>query len=69
VGRLSGIETVLLELDGTLYMGSQVVPGAPGGGAVAARPGADGVEPDAVVDSVADLPGLLHGGAHPSGKA
>jgi HAD superfamily hydrolase (TIGR01458 family) len=28
VGRLSGIETVLLDLDGTLYVGSQVVPGA-----------------------------------------
>jgi HAD superfamily hydrolase (TIGR01458 family) len=29
VGRLSGIETVLLDLDGTLYVGSQIVPGAP----------------------------------------
>ena len=29
VGRLTGIETVLLDLDGTLYAGSQVVPGAP----------------------------------------
>jgi HAD superfamily hydrolase (TIGR01458 family) len=29
VGRLGGIETVLLDLDGTLYVGSQVVPGAP----------------------------------------
>ena len=29
MGRLSGIETVLLDLDGTLYVGSQVVPGAP----------------------------------------
>jgi HAD superfamily hydrolase (TIGR01458 family) len=29
VGRLTGIETVLLDLDGTLYVGSQVVPGAP----------------------------------------
>jgi HAD superfamily hydrolase (TIGR01458 family) len=29
VGRLSGIETVLLDLDGTLYVGSQVVAGAP----------------------------------------
>jgi ribonucleotide monophosphatase NagD (HAD superfamily) len=28
VGRLTGIETVLLDLDGTLYVGSQVVPGA-----------------------------------------
>jgi HAD superfamily hydrolase (TIGR01458 family) len=28
VGRLSGIQTVLLDLDGTLYVGSQVVPGA-----------------------------------------
>jgi glycerol-1-phosphatase len=30
VGRLTGIDTVLLDLDGTLYVGSQVVPGAPG---------------------------------------
>jgi HAD superfamily hydrolase (TIGR01458 family) len=29
VGRLSGIQTVLLDLDGTLYVGSQVVAGAP----------------------------------------
>ena len=29
VGRLAGIETVLLDLDGTLYVGSQVVAGAP----------------------------------------
>jgi ribonucleotide monophosphatase NagD (HAD superfamily) len=29
VGRLTGIDTVLLDLDGTLYEGSQVVPGAP----------------------------------------
>ena len=29
MGRLSGIDTVLLDLDGTLYVGSQVVPGAP----------------------------------------
>jgi ribonucleotide monophosphatase NagD (HAD superfamily) len=29
VGRLTGIETVLLDLDGTLYVGSQVVPSAP----------------------------------------
>jgi HAD superfamily hydrolase (TIGR01458 family) len=28
MGRLSGVETVLLDLDGTLYVGSQVVPGA-----------------------------------------
>src|SRR5918992_340138 len=28
MGQLSGIETVLLDLDGTLYVGSQVVPGA-----------------------------------------
>jgi HAD superfamily hydrolase (TIGR01458 family) len=27
--RLTGIETVLLDLDGTLYVGSQLVPGAP----------------------------------------
>jgi HAD superfamily hydrolase (TIGR01458 family) len=29
VDRLAGIETVLLDLDGTLYVGSQVVAGAP----------------------------------------
>jgi HAD superfamily hydrolase (TIGR01458 family) len=29
MGRLSGIQTVLLDLDGTLYVGSQVVPDAP----------------------------------------
>jgi HAD superfamily hydrolase (TIGR01458 family) len=29
VGRMTDIETVLLDLDGTLYVGSQVVPGAP----------------------------------------
>ena len=29
MGRLERIETVLLDLDGTLYVGSQVVPGAP----------------------------------------
>jgi ribonucleotide monophosphatase NagD (HAD superfamily) len=29
VGRLTGIDTMLLDLDGTLYVGSQVVPGAP----------------------------------------
>jgi HAD superfamily hydrolase (TIGR01458 family) len=29
VERLTGIDTVLLDLDGTLYVGSQVVPGAP----------------------------------------
>ena len=29
MGRLRGIETVLLDLDGTLYVGSQVVAGAP----------------------------------------
>ena len=29
MGRLSGIQTVLLDLDGTLYVGSQVVAGAP----------------------------------------
>ena len=29
-GRLDGIETVLLDLDGTLYVGSKVVDGAPG---------------------------------------
>jgi hypothetical protein len=40
--RLSGIETVLLDLDGTLYVGSQVVSGGPRGGAVAARPGSCG---------------------------
>jgi HAD superfamily hydrolase (TIGR01458 family) len=29
VGRLTGIDTVLLDLDGTLYVGSRVVAGAP----------------------------------------
>ena len=29
MGRLTGIETVLLDLDGTLYVGSPAVPGAP----------------------------------------
>ena len=29
MGRLTGIETVLLDLDGTMYEGSRVVPGAP----------------------------------------
>jgi HAD superfamily hydrolase (TIGR01458 family) len=29
MGRLEGVETVLLDLDGTLYVGSQVVDGAP----------------------------------------
>ncbi|HEV8163148.1 MAG TPA: hypothetical protein VGR74_01635, partial [Actinomycetota bacterium] len=29
MGRLTGIDTVLLDLDGTLYVGSRVVPGAP----------------------------------------
>jgi HAD superfamily hydrolase (TIGR01458 family) len=29
MGRLSGVDTVLLDLDGTLYLGSRVVPGAP----------------------------------------
>ena len=29
MGRLTGIDTVLLDLDGTLYVGSQVVPGGP----------------------------------------
>jgi ribonucleotide monophosphatase NagD (HAD superfamily) len=29
VGRLTGIETVLLDLDGTLYVGSRVVAGSP----------------------------------------
>jgi ribonucleotide monophosphatase NagD (HAD superfamily) len=120
VGRLTGIDTMLLDLDGTLYVGSQVVPGTPeavrwlraqgltvcwpaagpgrasgppvwspipsyratydelaadigGGHAVAAatvlvRSGKGGrpsqapeAEPDAKVDSIADLPGLLQG--------
>ena len=29
MGRLAGVETVLVDLDGTLYEGSRVVPGAP----------------------------------------
>jgi HAD superfamily hydrolase (TIGR01458 family) len=29
MGRLDGVRTVLLDLDGTLYVGSRVVPGAP----------------------------------------
>jgi ribonucleotide monophosphatase NagD (HAD superfamily) len=29
VGWLNGTETVLLDLDDTLYVGSRVVPGAP----------------------------------------
>jgi ribonucleotide monophosphatase NagD (HAD superfamily) len=29
VGRLEGVDTVLLDLDGTLYVGSRVVDGAP----------------------------------------
>jgi HAD superfamily hydrolase (TIGR01458 family) len=29
MGGLAGVETVLLDLDGTLYVGSKVVPGAP----------------------------------------
>ena len=29
MGRLTGVQTVLLDLDGTLYVGSQVVAGAP----------------------------------------
>ena len=29
MGRLTDIDTVLPDLDGTLYVGSQVVPGAP----------------------------------------
>jgi ribonucleotide monophosphatase NagD (HAD superfamily) len=29
VGGLTGIETVRLDLDGTLYVGSQAVPGGP----------------------------------------
>ena len=29
MGRLTGIETVLLDLDGTLYVAAKVVPGVP----------------------------------------
>jgi ribonucleotide monophosphatase NagD (HAD superfamily) len=71
VGRLTGIDTVLLlDLDGTLYVGSQVVPGAPEtvrwlraqGLTVRFTTNTDSIPPTAaVVDSVADLPGLLQG--------
>ena len=70
MGRLTGIDTVLLlDLDGPLYVGGQVVPGAPET-VRWLRPGPHGavhhqhrLDPPtaAVVDSVADLPGLLQG--------
>jgi HAD superfamily hydrolase (TIGR01458 family) len=61
VGRLTGIETVLLDLDGTLYVGSQVVPGAPAavrqlrdrGLAVRFITNTDSVAPAALADRLA----------------
>jgi HAD superfamily hydrolase (TIGR01458 family) len=63
VGRLTGIQTVLLDLDGTLYVGSQVVPGAPEavrwlrdqGVAVRFTTNTDSVTPAALVDRLAQL--------------
>jgi HAD superfamily hydrolase (TIGR01458 family) len=61
VGRLRGIDTVLLDLDGTLYVGSQVVPGAPGavrrlreaGFALRFATNTDSVTPAALADRLA----------------
>jgi Haloacid dehalogenase-like hydrolase len=53
VGRLTGIETVLLDLDGTLYVGSQVVPGAPE--AVRFTTNTDSIAPAALADRLARL--------------
>jgi HAD superfamily hydrolase (TIGR01458 family) len=61
VGRLTGIDTVLLDLDGTLYVGSQVVPGAPEavrwlrdqGLAVRFTTNTDAVTPAALADRLA----------------
>jgi len=63
VGRLTGILTVLLDLDGTLYVGSQVVPGAPEavrwlrdqGVAVRFTTNTDSVTPAALADRLAQL--------------
>ena len=63
MGRLSGIDTVLLDLDGTLYVGSQVVPGAPEavrwlrdqGLAVRFCTNTDSVTPAALADRLARL--------------
>ena len=63
VGRLTGIETVLLDLDGTLYVGSQVVPGAPEavrwlrdqGLTVRFTTNTDSVAPAALADRLAQL--------------
>jgi HAD superfamily hydrolase (TIGR01458 family) len=63
VGRLSGIQTVLLDLDGTLYVGSQVVPGAPEavdrlrdqGLTVRFTTNTDSITPEALADRLAGL--------------
>lgn len=63
MGRLTGIQTVLLDLDGTLYVGSQVVPGAPEavrwlrdqGVAVRFTTNTDSVTPAALADRLAQL--------------
>jgi ribonucleotide monophosphatase NagD (HAD superfamily) len=64
VGRLTGIDTVLLlDLDGTLYVGSQVVPGAPEtvrwlraqGLTVRFTTNTDSVTPTALADRLARL--------------
>ncbi len=63
MGRLTGILTVLLDLDGTLYVGSQVVPGAPEavrwlrdqGVAVRFTTNTDLVTPAALADRLAQL--------------
>jgi ribonucleotide monophosphatase NagD (HAD superfamily) len=63
VGRLTGIQTVLLDLDGTLYVGSQVVPGAPEavrwlrdqGLTVRFTTNTDSVAPAALADRLAQL--------------
>jgi HAD superfamily hydrolase (TIGR01458 family) len=63
VGRLSGIQTVLLDLDGTLYVGSQVVPGAPEavqwlrdqGLTVRFTTNTDAITPEALADRLAGL--------------
>jgi HAD superfamily hydrolase (TIGR01458 family) len=63
VGRLSGTQTVLLDLDGTLYVGSQVVPGAPEavqwlrdqGLTVRFTTNTDSITPEALADRLAGL--------------